>query len=109
MKQGDIQNIYHLPMPRWLFDDSRYMGLALEAKVVYTFLLNRFHLSRRNGWTNEDGCILIILVPNAFVYLFFTEYDSWVAREKIEYIELFYCQRNRIAIYIYPPAQRVNG
>lgn len=339
MKQGDIQNIYHLQMPRWLFDNPRYMGLALEAKVAYTFLLNRFHLSRRNGWTNEDGAVFIIytrhslaeeiqvsyrkiikamkelsaagliwekrcgqgranqiylalvecaeakrgsipfagpeqevvsgspeddtaesnrnaesasldeilcpvaplempeqhfkkcengisrsagmelqevpkwhpsykeksytdlihtessssvsrqtdaellksrdgqtevvgpdsrkpqqyqsmysepfklfricktvsnainsldiavvsgvepqllpqgrnevrytcgripiiLVPNAFVYLLFTEYNSWVAREKIEYIELFYCQRNRIAIYIYPSAQRVNG
>ena len=35
MKQGDIQNIYHLQMPRWLFTDPRYMGLALETKVAY--------------------------------------------------------------------------
>lgn len=33
MKQGDIQNIYHLQMPRWLFTDPRYIGLSLEAKV----------------------------------------------------------------------------
>ena len=44
MKQGDIQNIYHLQMPRWLFTDPRYIGLSLEAKVTYTFLLNRFCL-----------------------------------------------------------------
>ena len=31
MKQGDIQNIYHLQMPRWLFTDSRYMELSLVA------------------------------------------------------------------------------
>lgn len=31
MKQGDIQNIYHLQMPRWLFTDPRYIGLSLEA------------------------------------------------------------------------------
>lgn len=261
MKQGDIQNIYHLQMPRWLFDDPRYMGLALvegtearrssipfagpEYKVVtstlevdtvesnrsaksasldeilcpvsslempeqdckkcengisrsagmellevpkwhpsykeknYTDLIHTesspsvirqtdaellksrdgqtevvgpdsrkpqqyqsmysepFKLFRicktvstainsldiavvsgvepqllpqgRNEVRHTCGCIPIILVPNAFVYLFFTEYDSWVVREKIKYIELFYCQRNRIAIYIYPPAQRVNG
>ncbi len=36
MKQGDIQNIYHLQMPRWLFTDPRYMGLALESKVPNT-------------------------------------------------------------------------
>lgn len=60
MKQGNIQNIYHLQMPRWLFTDSRYMGLALETKVAYTFLLNRFQLSRLNGWVNEDGAVFII-------------------------------------------------
>ena len=32
MKQGDIQNIHHLQMPRWLFVDPRYMELALETK-----------------------------------------------------------------------------
>ena len=61
MKQGDIQNIYHLQMPRWLFTDPRYMGLALESKVAYTFLLNRFQLSRLNGWVNEDGAVFIII------------------------------------------------
>ena len=60
MKQGDIQNIYHLQMPRWLFTDPRYMGLVLETRVAYTFLLNRFQLSRLNGWVNEDGALFII-------------------------------------------------
>lgn len=60
MKQGDIQSIYHLQMPRWLFTDARYMGLSLEAKVAYTFLLNRFQLSRLNGWINDDGEVFII-------------------------------------------------
>ena len=60
MKQGDIQNMYHLQMPRWLFTDPRYADLSLEAKVAYTFLLNRFQLSRLNGWVNEDGAVFII-------------------------------------------------
>ena len=60
MKQGDVQNIYHLQMPRWLFTDPKYMALALETKVAYTFLLNRFQLSRLNGWVNEDGAVFII-------------------------------------------------
>ena len=60
MKRGDIQNIYHLQMPRWLFTDPRYMSLSLEAKVAYTFLLNRFQLSRLNGWINDDGEVFII-------------------------------------------------
>lgn len=60
MKQGDIQNIYHLQMPRWLFTDHRYRPLPLEAKVAYTFLLNRFQLSRLNGWINDDGEVFIV-------------------------------------------------
>ena len=60
MKQGDIQNIYHMQMPRWLFSDPRYAGMGLEAKVAYTFLLNRFQLSRRNGWVNDFGEVFVI-------------------------------------------------
>lgn len=60
MKQTDIQSVFHLQMPRWLFTDPSYSGLSLEAKVVYTFLLNRFQLSKLNGWTNESGEVFII-------------------------------------------------
>lgn len=60
MKQGDIVSFYHLQMPRWLFTESRYKSLSLEAKVAYTFLLNRFQLSRINGWVNEAGEVFIV-------------------------------------------------
>lgn len=60
MKQSDIVSFYHLQMPRWLFTESRYKDLSLEAKVAYTFLLNRFQLSRMNGWVNEDGEVFIV-------------------------------------------------
>ena len=60
MTQKDILAFYHLQMPRWLFFDSRYKNLSLEAKVVYSFLLNRFQLSRLNNWINADGEIFII-------------------------------------------------
>ncbi len=60
MKQGDIVSFYHLQMPRWLFTESKYMALSLEAKVAYTFLLNRFQLSRMNGWVNEAGEVFIV-------------------------------------------------
>lgn len=60
MKQSDIVSFYHLQMPRWLFTESKYMALSLEAKVAYTFLLNRFQLSRMNGWVNENGEVFIV-------------------------------------------------
>lgn len=60
MKQTDVQNFYHLQMPRWLFSDDKYTVLSLEAKVAYMFLLNRFQLSKLNGWVNEQGEVFII-------------------------------------------------
>ena len=60
MKQTDVQTIYHMQMPRWLFSDPRYADMSLDAKVTYTFLLNRFQLSRRNGWVNDYGEVFVI-------------------------------------------------
>ena len=60
MKQTDIQSVYHMQMPRWLFSDPRYCEMSLDAKVAYTFLLNRFQLSRMNGWVNEFGEVFVV-------------------------------------------------
>lgn len=65
MCQTDVQNIYHMQMPRWLFSDPRYCEMSLDAKVTYTFLLNRFQLSRRNGWVNEHGEVFVIFPRKA--------------------------------------------
>lgn len=35
-------------------------GVGNDSKVTYTFLLNRFQLSRLNGWLNDDGEVFII-------------------------------------------------
>lgn len=58
--QTDVQTIYHMQMPCWLFSDPRYADMNLDAKVTYTFLLNRFQLSRRNGWVNDYGEVFVI-------------------------------------------------
>ncbi len=65
MKQTDIHSIYHMQMPRWLFSDPRYCDMDLETKVAYTFLLNRFQLSRRNGWVNDYGEVFVIFPRKA--------------------------------------------
>jgi len=65
MKQTDVQSIHYMQMPRWLFSDPRYADLSLDAKVAYTFLLNRFQLSRRKGWVNEHGEVFVIFPRQA--------------------------------------------
>ena len=68
MRQTDVQSIYHMQMPRWLFSDSRYSDMSLEAKLTYTFLLNRFQLSRRNGWVNDFGEVFVIFPRRELVH-----------------------------------------
>lgn len=65
MRQTDVQSVYHMQMPRWLFSDPRYADMSLDAKIAYVFLLNRFQLSRRNGWTNERGEVFVIFPRKA--------------------------------------------
>ena len=65
LRQTDVQNAWHMQMPRWLFSDPRYADMSLDAKVTYTFLLNRFQLSRRNGWVNDAGEVFVIFPRKA--------------------------------------------
>lgn len=60
MKLNNVISYYHMQMPRWLFSDSGYSNMTLESKVAYTFLLNRFQLSRRNSWVNRYGEVYVI-------------------------------------------------
>lgn len=65
MCQTDVQSIYHMQMPRWLFSDPRYCEMSLDAKVTYTFLLNRFQVSRKNGWVNDRSEVFVIFPRKA--------------------------------------------
>ncbi len=47
-------------MPQELFDNDKYKKLSLEAKVIYSFLLNRMKLSKINNWINDQGEIYLI-------------------------------------------------
>lgn len=54
-----MQHTYY-QMPQELFDNEKYKYLSIEAKVIYSFLLNRMNLSRINHWTNNCGEIYLI-------------------------------------------------
>lgn len=58
MKQGDVQNIYHLQMPRWLFTDTKYMERLFYSD---SFRIGKAVLPRSNVrsrlW-DLDGIIL---------------------------------------------------
>ena len=53
-------------MPQELFDNEKYKKLSLEAKVIYSFLLNRMKLSKINHWINNQGEIYLIYTRKEF-------------------------------------------
>ena len=54
-----LQHSYY-QMPQELFCNEKYKRLSIEAKVIYSFLLNRMKLSRVNKWINDKGEIYLI-------------------------------------------------
>ena len=54
-----LENSYY-QLPQELFDNESYKYLSIEAKVIYSFLLNRMNLSKMNHWVNAKGEIYLI-------------------------------------------------
>lgn len=54
-----LENSYY-QMPQELFANEGYKYLSIEAKVIYSFLLNRMNLSKINHWINAKGEIYLI-------------------------------------------------
>ncbi len=59
-KISDVVDSQFLRFPLTLLANPRYRDMSLEAKFVYTLLLNRLTLSQKNGWVNEDNEVYLI-------------------------------------------------
>lgn len=82
MKRSQIVSFFHLQMPRWLFSDPKYAGLSLHAKVTYTFLLNRYQLSQRNGWVSEQDEVFVIFTREELAAEMHVSYKKAIASFK---------------------------
>lgn len=58
--EGEKYQFYRIP--KTLIVNDYFSGLSLEAKLLYSFMLDRAHLSARNkdAWEETDGRIYII-------------------------------------------------
>ena len=56
-------------LPNFLFEAPTFTPLSNEAKVLYTFILRRTDLSRKNGWADEYGRIYLYYPINEVVEL----------------------------------------
>lgn len=62
--EADQYSFYRIP--KTLLTDPHYKSVSIEAKVLYSLLLNRMSLSIRNGWMDADRR----------VYIYFTQEDA---------------------------------
>lgn len=56
-RQAETYNFIRLPMV--LMEDEIFKNISLEAKVLYSYMLNRMGLSYKNGWIDETGKVYI--------------------------------------------------
>ena len=56
-RQSEMYNFIRLPMV--LMEDKIFESISIEAKVLYSYMLNRMGLSYKNGWIDEDGKVFI--------------------------------------------------
>ena len=47
-------------LPKVLMQDSKFREMSIEAKVLYSMMLDREKLSQKNNWKDERGEVYII-------------------------------------------------
>lgn len=52
-----MYNFIRLPMV--LMEDEIFESISIEAKVLYSYMINRMGHSYKNGWIDEDGKVFI--------------------------------------------------
>ena len=59
-KLSDVVDSDFIKLPLTLLADKKYREISIEAKVIYSLLLNRLSLSQKNNWVNENNEVYII-------------------------------------------------
>ena len=52
---GEERRFSFLQVPKLLLTEKRYHDLSGDAKILYSLMLDRMELSRKNGWYDERG------------------------------------------------------
>ena len=50
----------HITVPKELFINPQYNNLSSDSKLLYGFILDRFSLSLKNNWRDENGKAYLI-------------------------------------------------
>ena len=64
-KQADQYSF--IKVPKLLVHDKAFIGLSVDAKMLYGLLLDRMSLSMKNGWLDEENRAYIIYTVDAIM------------------------------------------
>lgn len=83
---SDVVNDEFLRFPLTLLANPKYKEMSLEAKFIYSLLLNRLTLSQKNGWINEDNEVYLIYTREDAANILNISYKKTIAafRELID-------------------------
>jgi len=59
-KINDIVTMKYYTVPQALFENPLYIDLSIEAKLLYSFLLDRLTLSQQHKWVNSNNEVYLI-------------------------------------------------
>ena len=49
----------YVEVPKALFTEPSLKAISADAKLLYGLMLDRMHLSKKNGWLDADGWVYI--------------------------------------------------
>ena len=76
---SDVVNDEFLRFPLTLLANPKYKEMSLEAKFIYSLLLNRLTLSQKNGWVNEDNEVYLIYTREEAANMLNISYKKTIA------------------------------
>ena len=56
----EAETFNYIQVPRFLFTDPKFQILKPESKILYSLMLDRMKLSRKNGWLDDKNRVYII-------------------------------------------------
>ena len=59
-KANEILQYKYISVPKELFINPKYKHLSSDSKLLYGFILDRFTLSIKNNWQDENGNVYLI-------------------------------------------------
>lgn len=76
---SDVVNDEFLRFPLTLLANPKYKEMSLEAKFIYSLLLNRLTLSQKNGWVNQDNEVYLIYTREEAANMLNISYKKTIA------------------------------